>query len=93
MEEAVTNSTTVWQENLQALFDNAKDWFPDVVWEVLDEDQPGAEPEEVWGHKGQLGFVWGSSVLVCDAFSKRRDSRILHAGSPDSERRGLTHLS
>jgi hypothetical protein len=52
LQQALVNSTQAWQDHLQALFDNAKDWFPDVVWEVLDEDQPGADVEEVWGHKG-----------------------------------------
>jgi hypothetical protein len=54
LQQALSNSTTAWQDHLQALFDHAKEWFPDVVWEVYDEDQPNVEIEEVWGHKGQL---------------------------------------
>jgi hypothetical protein len=53
LQEALSNSTQSWQDHLQALFDNAKDWFPDVVWEVQDEDRPNADLEEVWGHKGE----------------------------------------
>jgi hypothetical protein len=52
LQQSITLSTTVWQTDLQRLFDHARQWFPDVVWEVADEDQPMAEPEEVWGHKG-----------------------------------------
>ena len=51
--EATRNSTTAWQEDLQALFEQAKDRFPDVVWELSDDDDMrGDQVEEVWGHKG-----------------------------------------
>ena len=51
--EATRKSTALWQDDLQALFEQAKDRFPDVVWELSDEDggKAGAA-EEVWGHKG-----------------------------------------
>ncbi|KAI0071874.1 hypothetical protein K474DRAFT_1668508 [Panus rudis PR-1116 ss-1] len=50
--EATQRATSAWQADLQSLFDHAKDRFPDVVWELLDEEaEPGTAPEEVWGHK------------------------------------------
>ncbi|KAL4249775.1 hypothetical protein ABKN59_007599 [Abortiporus biennis] len=52
LQEATHNSTLSWQNDLQDLFNNAKDRFPDVVWELLDEDDiTEREPEEIWGHK------------------------------------------
>ena len=64
LQEATKNSTSVWQENLEELFRNAKDRFPDVVWEVGEvcggdmmkdvEMDMGGRVEEVWGHKGAL---------------------------------------
>lgn len=37
----------------------AKDRFPDVVWDLVDEDDD-AKGEEVWGHKGScfITFWW-----------------------------------
>ena len=53
LQEATARSTVLWQDDLQALFEQAKERFPDVVWELSDEDDPkGARAEEVWGHKG-----------------------------------------
>lgn len=52
LKEATAKATTVWQDDLQQLFHRAKDRFPDVVWDLIDEDTLDAEPEEVWGHKG-----------------------------------------
>ncbi|TDL16162.1 hypothetical protein BD410DRAFT_902200 [Rickenella mellea] len=51
--EATKLSTTQWQDDLQSLFNHAKDRFPDVVWELVgEESRPGDEVvEEVWGHK------------------------------------------
>jgi len=49
--EATKNSTSVWQFNLGSLFLQAKDRFPDVVWELGQEDDKGKGVEEVWGHK------------------------------------------
>ena len=58
--EATKKSTTAWQEDLQALFHRTKDRFPDVVWDLLDEDamDEGGTPEEVWGHKGAPSIQW-----------------------------------
>ena len=51
LEEATCNSTAAWQDDLQALFDDAKERFPDVVWELrTNEDPTGNGVEEVWGH-------------------------------------------
>lgn len=47
LQEATSNSTRTWQAELESLFHHAKDRFPDVVWEVGED-----EGEEVWGHKG-----------------------------------------
>ncbi|GJE85692.1 BTB/POZ and CAP-Gly domain-containing protein [Phanerochaete sordida] len=52
LQEATARSTVLWQDDLQALFEQAKERFPDVVWELSDEDDPkGTRMEEVWGHK------------------------------------------
>ncbi|KAI0697015.1 hypothetical protein BC835DRAFT_801790 [Cytidiella melzeri] len=51
--EATRNSTSAWQDDLQALFEQAKERFPDVVWELSgDRNIQGDGIEEVWGHKG-----------------------------------------
>ena len=53
--QAAKNSTTTWQNDLQLLFNHAKDRFPDVVWELVDDGAPSPkDPEEVWGHKGMF---------------------------------------
>jgi len=53
LQESTKNSTAAWQEDLESLFHHAKDRFPDVVWEVVgDEDDHVHAAEEVWGHKG-----------------------------------------
>jgi hypothetical protein len=55
LQEATKNSTAAWQEHLESLFLHAKDRFPDVVWELIGEDEdPSQVPEEVWGHKGMF---------------------------------------
>ncbi|KAF9521830.1 hypothetical protein CPB83DRAFT_801138 [Crepidotus variabilis] len=52
LQEATKNSTQAWQEHLESLFRNAKDRFPDVVWDLVgDEEEPNQNTEEVWGHK------------------------------------------
>jgi hypothetical protein len=73
LQEATKNSTSVWQENLEELFRNAKDRFPDVVWEVGEvcggdmmkdvEMDVGGRVEEVWGHKGSLFFPFCLSFI------------------------------
>ncbi|KAH8103192.1 hypothetical protein DFH11DRAFT_1773759 [Phellopilus nigrolimitatus] len=35
--KATKNSTSVWQDDLQALFHRSKDRFPGVVWDLVDE--------------------------------------------------------
>ena len=55
--EATKKSTSTWQEDLQTLFHRAKDHFPDVVWDLVDEDaMDDSSNEEVWGHKGTTLF-------------------------------------
>ncbi|KAI0349997.1 hypothetical protein OH77DRAFT_1150161 [Trametes cingulata] len=49
LQEATRNSTTHWQDDLQSLFDHAKERFADVVWELQSDSAAGVE--EVWGHK------------------------------------------
>ena len=51
--EMTNKSTSTWQEDLQTLFHRAKDRFPDIVWDLVDEDAiDDSSNEEVWGHKG-----------------------------------------
>ncbi|KAI0051380.1 hypothetical protein FA95DRAFT_1554731 [Auriscalpium vulgare] len=49
--EASKKSTVAWQTDLESLFQRAKDRFPDVLWELLGDDDGGGNGEEVWGHK------------------------------------------
>ncbi|KAI0087448.1 hypothetical protein BDY19DRAFT_955832 [Irpex rosettiformis] len=50
--EATRNSTSAWQDDLQALFEQAKERFPDVVWELSDGmGIQNSRTEEIWGHK------------------------------------------
>ena len=51
--EATARSTALWQDDLQSLFEQAKDRFPDVVWELTDDDEGQGTADEVWGHKGE----------------------------------------
>lgn len=55
--EATKNSTTAWQQHLEELFRQAKERFPDVVWELTAEDDEEKVLEEVWGHKGMLYLI------------------------------------
>ena len=51
--EATNKSTSTRQEDLQTLFHRAKDHFPDVVWDLVDEDaMDDSSNEEVWGPRG-----------------------------------------
>ena len=52
LQQATVKSTIAWQRDLESLFVLAKDRFPDVVWDLVDEDDD-EKGEEVWGHKGQ----------------------------------------
>ena len=72
LSEAVKNSTALWQDDLQHLFNNAKDRFPDVVWEVTDPESNGNNAEEVWGHKGETN-------LCIPIVVKAEDSRQCHS--------------
>jgi hypothetical protein len=53
LQEATRNSTVAWQQDLAALFQQSKERFPDVVWELSSEDDDGGGGvEEVFGHQG-----------------------------------------
>jgi len=66
---AVQLSEETWQSDLHALFEKAKDRFPDILWERDEDDGDTKGPAEVWGHKGtsempcifvySLGFYCG----------------------------------
>ena len=58
--EATGKSTAAWQNDLNSLFHRAKDRFPDVVWDLVDEDamdEGNGQGSEVWGHKGALTSI------------------------------------
>lgn len=62
--EAIRNSTVAWQEDLQSLFNHAKERFADVVWELVDENNDKQQGvDEVWGHKGRLQISLVSRLL------------------------------
>lgn len=64
LQEATKISTTVWRQDLEALFHHAKDRFPDVVWEVGGGDEDDTlYTEEVWGHKGT--YIKNCSAPSC----------------------------
>ncbi|KAG9104873.1 hypothetical protein FRC06_006698 [Ceratobasidium sp. 370] len=49
LSRALAVSTEIWQSELKSLFDQAKTRYPDVVWDMLgDEDE---HLDEIWGHK------------------------------------------
>jgi len=80
LQEATKSSTTVWQQDLEALFHHAKDRFPDVVWELCGADDEGDEEkdvEEVWGHKGEL-------IRNRSLFFPNRYLAIVYARAPPS---------
>ncbi len=52
LQHATSKSTQAWQADLEALFQRAKDRFPDVVWALLTEEDAEPTGEEVYGHKG-----------------------------------------
>lgn len=57
LQEATKKSTISWQHDLESLFHHTKDRFPDVVWELVgddDVDAPRGPSDEIYGHKGQL---------------------------------------
>ncbi|KAF5323296.1 hypothetical protein D9619_013533 [Psilocybe cf. subviscida] len=52
LQEATQLATAKWEVDLELLFKNAKDRFPDVVWAPnAEDDDPEGLKEEVWGHK------------------------------------------
>ncbi|KDQ53319.1 hypothetical protein JAAARDRAFT_161813 [Jaapia argillacea MUCL 33604] len=51
LHDALIKSTKTWQEDLQSLFNHAKDRFPDVVWELHNDEDSVDRADEVWGHK------------------------------------------
>ena len=54
LKDTIANSTATWHDNLQSLFDYAKDRFADIIWELNSDS--GKWIEEVWGHKGLSSF-------------------------------------
>jgi hypothetical protein len=50
--EALQLSEDTWQSDLHALFEHARDRFPDILWERDEDDDNTKGPAEVWGHKG-----------------------------------------
>jgi len=66
LQEATKNSTHAWQGHLEELFRNAKDRFPDVVWEVgVEEMKETVDVEEVWGHKGIIFILFYFWFFFC----------------------------
>ncbi|TFK20474.1 hypothetical protein FA15DRAFT_625369 [Coprinopsis marcescibilis] len=50
LQEAIKLSTSQWQQDMESLFKNAKDRFPDVVWEFSND--PNCDDEDM----GTVGF-------------------------------------
>ncbi|KAG6811167.1 hypothetical protein H0H92_008690 [Tricholoma furcatifolium] len=62
LQEATSKSTTVWRQDLEALFNHTKDRFPDVVWELGEGD---GDEQEVWGHKAlRLNVVADRRIAI-----------------------------
>ena len=58
LQQATKRSREVWQKDLEQLFYHAKDRFPDVVWETVDDDTQEVV-DQVWGHKGRFYlYAW-----------------------------------
>ena len=63
--EATARSTVLWQDDLRSLFEQAKDRFPDVVWELTDDDDGDSTgTDEVWGHKGEC-YLCHRALIAC----------------------------
>lgn len=56
LQESVKLSADAWKSDLRELFLHAKDRFPDVVWEMKEDEDDGIMAENVWGHKGMIFF-------------------------------------
>lgn len=55
---ALATATETWQNELKILFEQAKTRYPDVVWDMVGEEDE--RTDEVWGHKGSYFAVWES---------------------------------
>ncbi|GLB34347.1 putative CAP_GLY [Lyophyllum shimeji] len=53
VEEVAKMSTLVWLQDLKALFDNANERFPDVVWKP-DPGEDQGDGKEIWGHQAMI---------------------------------------
>ncbi|KAH8804177.1 hypothetical protein DL96DRAFT_1537120 [Flagelloscypha sp. PMI_526] len=62
LQEAIRQSTSRWQANLDSLFQHAKDRFPDVVWELVPDDEMDMDSEDFAKERGEL--VWGHKAIV-----------------------------
>ncbi|QRV76560.1 CAP-Gly domain protein [Ceratobasidium sp. AG-Ba] len=49
LSRALAVSSDIWQTELKNLFDQAKTRYPDVVWDMVADDDDHLE--EIWGHK------------------------------------------
>ncbi|KAG8759806.1 hypothetical protein FRC12_009688, partial [Ceratobasidium sp. 428] len=49
LSKALTASADIWQSELKHLFEHAKTRYPDVVWDMLGDNDEHLE--EIWGHK------------------------------------------
>ena len=91
LREAVQLSEETWQSDLHDLFKQAKDRFPDILWERDDDDDDTNGLVEVWGHKGTSEvpsisaeawvFTVSTSRRVCSC-SPVMASKILSIPSP-----------
>lgn len=48
VKESMTKSTEAWIRDLLALFENAQELYPDMMWRMQ-----GEHDSVVWGHKGK----------------------------------------
>ncbi|KAI0031847.1 hypothetical protein K488DRAFT_51136 [Vararia minispora EC-137] len=75
LSQTVANSTTAWQADLEALFHRAKDRFPDVVWDLVSEDNDDEDRlDEVWGHKA-IVYARAPPSFQARYFTLRNSSR------------------
>ena len=54
--EAVQRSEVAWQNDLLEMSQQAKERFPDILWERDEDDEDVEGTGEVWGHKGASGM-------------------------------------
>lgn len=103
--EATVKSTSTWQNDLNTLFHRAKDRFPDVVWDLVDEDamdEGDGQDSEVWGHKGMhlLSLIQVYRLLksscshcVCSGTPKLSSTLLLISSSTNIFTAALRHVS